>query len=159
MAICPATTVRNSASSALKAFSSRRPSPKTPSARPRLTSGMLQRDFDPEEYAIIAGEGLKSLCSIPLVNRGRALGVLGLGRRDENAFSADDAEFLTVVAGQIAIAVENAFSYREISELKDKLAQEKLYLEEEIRSEMAFEHIIGTSSPLKHVLELVETVP
>jgi formate hydrogenlyase transcriptional activator len=115
-------------------------------------------DFDPEEYAIIAGEGLKSLCSIPLVNRGRALGVLGLGRRDENAFSADDAEFLTVVAGQIAIAVENAFSYREISELKDKLAQEKLYLEEEIRSEMAFEQIIGTSPPLKHVLELVETV-
>src|SRR5260370_618666 len=95
-------------------------------------------DFDPKEYAIIAGAALKSLCSIPLVNRGRALGVLGLGRRDENAFSADDAEFLTVVARQIAIAVENAFSYRELSELKDKLAQEQLYLEGEIRSQMAY---------------------
>ncbi|HEV7514059.1 MAG TPA: sigma 54-interacting transcriptional regulator, partial [Candidatus Acidoferrum sp.] len=77
---------------------------------------------------------------------------------EENAFSEEDAEFLTVAAGQIAIAVENALAYREISELKDKLAQEKLYLEEEIRSEMNFEQIIGTSATLKHVLELVETV-
>ena len=46
----------------------------------------------------------------------------------------------------------------EISQLKDKLAQEKLYLEEEIRSEMDFENIIGNSPALKHVLELVETV-
>src|ERR1700739_147015 len=42
--------------------------------------------------------------------------------------------------------------------MKDKLAQEKLYLEEEIRSEMGFEQIIGNSAALKHVLELVETV-
>jgi formate hydrogenlyase transcriptional activator len=49
-------------------------------------------------------------------------------------------------------------AYHEISQLKDKLAQEKLYLEEEIRSEMNFENIIGNSPPLKHVLELVETV-
>jgi formate hydrogenlyase transcriptional activator len=49
-------------------------------------------------------------------------------------------------------------AYDEISELKDKLAQEKLYLEEEIRSEMNFENIIGNSPALKHVLQLVETV-
>jgi formate hydrogenlyase transcriptional activator len=126
--------------------------------RPVISNHIEAGDFGSEEYAIIAGEGLKSLCSIPLVNRGRALGVLVLCRREENAFSEEDTEFLTVAAGQIAIAVENALAYREISELKDKLAQEKLYLEEEIRSEMDFQHIIGTSSPLKHVLELVETV-
>ena len=49
-------------------------------------------------------------------------------------------------------------AYREIAELKDKLAQEKLYLEEEIRSEMSFENIVGNSPALKHVLDLVETV-
>jgi formate hydrogenlyase transcriptional activator len=126
--------------------------------KPVILNHIEAGDVGPEEYAIIAGEGLKSICYIPLVNRGRALGVLGLGRREENAFSEDDAEFLTVAAGQIATAVENALAYREISELKDKLAQEKLYLEEEIRNEMNFEEIIGTSAPLKHVLELVETV-
>jgi formate hydrogenlyase transcriptional activator len=126
--------------------------------KPVILNHIEAGDLGREEYAIIAGEGLKSLCNIPLVSRGRALGVLGLGRREENAFSEEDAEFLTVAAGQIAIAVENALAYREISELKDKLAQEKLYLEEEIRSEMNFEQIIGTSATLKHVLELVETV-
>jgi formate hydrogenlyase transcriptional activator len=83
---------------------------------------------------------------------------LCLARKEDNFFSEHDAEFLTEVAGQVAIAIENALAYREISELKDKLAQEKLYLEEEIRSELNFEHIIGSSPALKQVLELVETV-
>jgi formate hydrogenlyase transcriptional activator len=126
--------------------------------KPVILNHIEAGDVGPEDQAIIAGEGIKSLCFVPLVNRGRALGILGLGRREENAFSEDDAEFLTVAAGQVAVAVENALAYREISELKDKLAQEKLYLEEEFRSEMGFEQIIGTSPPLKHVLELVETV-
>ncbi len=46
-------------------------------------------------------------------------------------------------AGQIAIAVDNALAYEEILKLKDKLAQEKVYLEDEIRSEMHFEQIVG----------------
>jgi len=108
-------------------------------------------------YVVLA-EGLKAVCLIPLVNRGRALGMLGIGRIGESAFTPSDVEFLTRVSGQIAIALENALAYQEISDLKDRLAEEKLYLEEEIRSEMNFENIIGTSPALKHVLELVETV-
>src|SRR3979411_600139 len=107
---------------------------------------------------MVVGYGLKSSSIVRLVNRGRALGVLCLARKKESSFSDHDAEFLTEVAGQVAIAIENAMAYREISELKDRLAQEKLYLEEEIRSELNFEHIIGSSPALKQVLELVETV-
>jgi formate hydrogenlyase transcriptional activator len=92
------------------------------------------------------------------VTRGRALGHLSLARTTATTFAPEDVEFLAEAAGQIAIAIENAMAYHEISELKDKLAQEKLYLEEEIRSEMNFENIIGNSPALKHVLELVETV-
>jgi formate hydrogenlyase transcriptional activator len=66
-------------------------------------------------------------------------------------------DFLTQASGQIAIAIENALAYQEISELKDKLVQEKVYLEQEFRSEMGFEQIIGNSPTLKHVLQLVET--
>jgi len=55
-----------------------------------------------------------------------------------------------------SLALESA--YREIAELKDKLAQEKLYLEDEIRGELDFEGIVGQSSALRHVLNLVETV-
>src|SRR5712671_2331285 len=103
-------------------------------------------------------EGLRAYCAIPLVNRGRALGILAILRTTEAPFSQEDINFLSRASGQIAIAIENACAYHEISQLKDKLAQEKLYLEEEIRSEMSFENIIGNSPALKHVLELVETV-
>src|SRR5213595_4089590 len=111
-----------------------------------------------EGYRLAAAESVKSACFIPLVNRGRALGDLMIVRKTEGTFTAEDVDFLSQAAGQIAIAIENALVYREISELKDKLAQEKLYLEEEIRSEMDFEQIVGSSAALKHVLQLVETV-
>jgi formate hydrogenlyase transcriptional activator len=126
--------------------------------KPVIVNQFDPAEFGPENYQIALGEGLKTLCVAPLVNRGRAIGVLCLGRKEDNSFSEHDAEFLAEVAGQVAIAIENALAYREISELKDKLAQEKLYLEEEIRSELNFEHIIGSSPALKQVLELVETV-
>ena len=109
-------------------------------------------------YELVIAEGVQNFCVIPLVNRGRALGTLALARVTEGSFTPEDVEFLSQAAGQIAIAIENALAYGEISELKDKLAQEKVYLEEEIRSEMHFEQIVGSSPALKHVLELVETV-
>ncbi|HZC34139.1 MAG TPA: sigma 54-interacting transcriptional regulator, partial [Chthoniobacterales bacterium] len=107
---------------------------------------------------IAAAEGIKAQCIIPLVNRDRVLGILCPARTTETPFVPEDVDFLNRASGQIAIAIENALAYHEISELKDKLAQEKLYLEEEIRSDSGFERIIGKSTALKHVLQLVETV-
>jgi formate hydrogenlyase transcriptional activator len=113
--------------------------------------------LDPPDSVAVA-EGLKSLCFLPLVSRNRALGVLGLGRRQEQPFTPDDVEFLTQVANQAAIAIENALAYRQIAELKDQLAHEKLYLEDELRSERNFEDIVGKSAALRRVLQQVETV-
>src|SRR6184192_796557 len=103
-------------------------------------------------------EGIKTQCIIPLVNRDRILGLLCPSRTTETPFVPEDVDFLSRASGQIAIAIENALAYHEISELKDKLAQEKLYLEEEIRSDSGFERIIGKSAPLQHILKLVDTV-
>jgi len=112
----------------------------------------------PEWYERSVGEGFKAHCRVPLVNRGRALGLLCLARRNEHLFNEDDTDFLSQASGQIAVAVQNALAYREISELKEKIAREKVYLEEEIRSEINFEQIHGDSPALKRVLELVEKV-
>jgi formate hydrogenlyase transcriptional activator len=79
-------------------------------------------------------------------------------RLHKNAFTPQDLEFLSQIAGQVSIAIDNALAYREITELKDKLTQEKLYLEDEIRSEMNFEEIIGNSPVLLQVLRQVEAV-
>ena len=92
---------------------------------------------------IAAAEGMKAFCLIPLVSRGRFLGILSILRTTETPFTPEDVDLLTQASGQIAIAVENALAYHEISELKNKLAQEKLYLEEEE----------------KKLRELIETIP
>jgi formate hydrogenlyase transcriptional activator len=119
-----------------------------------LTSAQLALHVSTE----IRAEALKAGCALPLISRGRTLGVLTFGSRVENSIRPEDVDFLLRAAGQLAIAIENALAYREIAELKDKLAQEKLYLEDEIRGELDFEGIVGQSSALRHVLNLVETV-
>jgi formate hydrogenlyase transcriptional activator len=126
--------------------------------KPVVVDMRERNELTSEASAIVAAEGIKALCNIPLVNRGRAVGILSILRTTETPFSPGDVDFLSRASGQVAIAIENALAYRQICELKDKLAQEKLYLEEEIRSEMNFENIIGNSPALKNVLELVETV-
>ena len=115
-------------------------------------------DYSKTEDTRIASTGIKSGCTAPLLFRDRALGVLSIKSLRENAFSAEDAELFGQVAKQVAIAVENALAYREIETLKNKLEEEKLYLEEEIRTEYNFEEIIGNSLALKRVLQNVETV-
>jgi len=127
--------------------------------KPTIANTSNPDDFGPEvqaHNALLTEE--KIVCNIPLVNRGRALGLLRIGRTAARPYGADEIDFLRQVGGQIAIAIENALAYEEITRLKDKLAEEKLYLEEEFRSEMGFEQIIGSSPALKHVLQLVETV-
>jgi formate hydrogenlyase transcriptional activator len=95
---------------------------------------------------------------LPLSGRNRVLGTLGLVRAEHTPYSKDEIDFLTRVSSQIALAVENALAYREISELKDKLAQEKLYLEEEIRIDRRTDDVIGDGPVLREVLRQVEVV-
>src|SRR6202171_1181836 len=107
---------------------------------------------------MVRAEALESGCALPLISRNRTVGVLTLASRVENSVSREDVDFLLRAAGQVAIAIENALAYREIAELKDKLAQEKLYLEEEVRTTAGFDGIVGDSSALPPVFELGETV-
>jgi formate hydrogenlyase transcriptional activator len=107
------------------------------------------------KYTLHAEVG--TLCILPLVSRGRVLGTFGVVKYQENAFAGDCA-FLSQIANQVAIAVENACAFGKIRELKDQLSKEKLYLEDEIRTEMNFAQIIGNSASLRRVLKQVETV-
>jgi formate hydrogenlyase transcriptional activator len=145
------TTERNDVSPAVQAVSTRQPIVFGEHELRRLAAssrGARQ----------LVEKGVRSFCCIPLLSRGRILGALNLGRFDPNAFSTDDVELLTQVTGQIAIAVDNSLAYREIAELKEKLNTEKLYLEDEIRTDRNFEDIIGESSALRQVLEQVTIV-
>jgi formate hydrogenlyase transcriptional activator len=107
---------------------------------------------------LISQEGFQSLCLLPLIRSNHVLGVLSVARLRKDSFTEPDVVFLLQIAGQVAIAIDNALAYRKISELSNKLAQEKLYLEDEIRSELYFEEIVGNSAVLRRVLRQVEAV-
>jgi formate hydrogenlyase transcriptional activator len=124
--------------------------------KPYMARGSELDQYPNEVVRTLQAEGLQSVCCVPLIHHGRTFGTLNLSSRRPDAFTAADVELLQPVGAQIAIAVENALAFKEIDALKDKLAVEKLYLEEEIRSEFNFEEIIGESAALKRALAQVE---
>jgi formate hydrogenlyase transcriptional activator len=126
--------------------------------QPLLARGAEIDRFSNEIIRTLRSEGVQTICCVPLITQGRTLGTLNLASRREDAFPPEDVEILQQVSAQIAIAVENALAFKQIDALKDKLAEEKLYLEEEIRSEFNFEEIVGDSAALKRALAQVEVV-
>jgi formate hydrogenlyase transcriptional activator len=123
-----------------------------------ISRGAELEQYPSEVVRLLRAEGLQVICCIPLSNRGRTFGTLNLASRRMDVFSSADIELVQQVAAQIAIAVENAIAFKEIDALKDKLAEEKLYLEEEIRSAFNFEEIIGDSPAIRRALAQVELV-
>jgi formate hydrogenlyase transcriptional activator len=99
-----------------------------------------------------------SRCCLPLTTARRRLGGLVFSSGQKGAYDAADLEFLQHVANQVAVAVENTLAFEEIQALKDKLYTEKVYLEEEIRTDHNFDKIVGASAALRRVLKEVETV-
>ena len=112
----------------------------------------------PPDLKAAAAAGWRSGACIPLIARDRKLGVLGLASYRDDAFARIDGELLVNIAGQVAMAVENVLQYRQIESLKNVLASEKGYLEEEIKTQYNFAEIVGQSNALRQVLKQVETV-
>jgi len=106
--------------------------------KPVLVNAGDLEGFHSEFAKQLKAEGVRSACLLPLITPSRILGTLNLGSGRDGNFTEADVELLSQVASQIAIALENALAFREIEELEDKLAKEKLYLEEEIRTEHNF---------------------
>jgi len=126
------------------------------SGQPFVARGAEIDQYENEIIRTLRSAGVQSVCCVPLITHGRVIGTLNVASRRTDAFSTEDIELLRQVSAQIAIAVENALAFKEIDALKNKLAEEKLYLEEEIRSELNFEEIIGESPALKRALAQVE---
>ena len=106
----------------------------------------------------ILAEGLKSAYCLPLISHDRPLGTLVVASLTDEIFPEKDARLLQNVANQIAIAVENSLAFRQVVDRANKLSEEKLYLQDEIRTEYNFEEIIGDSAALKRVLDQIQTV-
>lgn len=126
--------------------------------KPLLVDHLEADRFPSAAARNLVAEGLRSIVCVPLQARGRTLGSLNVASFRPAAFSGDDVNLLSQIGNEIAIALENALVYSQVEELKNRLAQEKLYLENEIRTAYDFEEIVGESAAIRRVLRDVETV-
>jgi formate hydrogenlyase transcriptional activator len=125
---------------------------------PMIFSKHQMQNFEAEIAKNFLAEGLRSLCCVPLVRPKGALGVLVLGSTRAHAFQPEDLSVLNQLATQLAVGLENQRTATEIEALRQRLAEERKYLEGEIRSEGRFTEIVGDSPALKQVLDQVATV-
>jgi len=118
---------------------------------------LIRRNLDKEKESsterLLAEQGVRSICVAPLIVAGKSIGTLNLASNRADEYSDADGALLQEVANQVALAVENMKAYEEIRALHAKLEKENVYLREEIRSEYNFREIVGSSAPLREVLE------
>ncbi len=127
-------------------------------ARPILADFADRRPLAMAFATHVTDKNLRSGCFLPLSTPRRVIGTLNLASIREGCFQERDLDLLEQVASQVALAIENALAFRDITELKNRLAREKLYLEDEIRGQLDFEEIVGQSRALKKVLAQVRSV-
>ena len=128
------------------------------SREPLLLSRLDTKRFPSEATRYLAAAGIKSVCCVPLIGRDHLLGTLGVFSKQEAAFTEKHLRMVAQLANHVSTALDNALAFRHITELRDRLEEEKRYLEEELRTEYGFEAIIGENPELKRVLKQVETV-
>jgi len=104
----------------------------------------------------IAENKLQSFAGHPLIFKDELLGVVALFSRSIKV--EEEFEQLAIFANQAATAIKNAQLFGEVEELKNQLKTKNEFLQEEIELTQNFEHIIGTSAPIKEVLQQVEQV-
>jgi formate hydrogenlyase transcriptional activator len=140
------------------------PMEQTPAAR-AYVEGVTKQFRRAEMSAInssftrnLLNQGIESVLCLPLRDARQVIGIMNVGTVRAEAFSEIERTLLQEVAAQIAISLENARAYREIEHLRDRLEEEKHYLEGEIETELNFEEIIGESPLLKRALSQARTV-
>ncbi|HSW39049.1 MAG TPA: sigma 54-interacting transcriptional regulator [Acidobacteriota bacterium] len=126
--------------------------------RPVLMNTIDFDRFPSPYYRHYAEAGFRSSCSIPLISPNSTLGTLELARRSGRPFSADDVELIMQIGRQIALALENALAYRELSEMKERLAVEKLYLENEIIFDRNIGEMLGESPAFQSIVKNIQIV-
>jgi formate hydrogenlyase transcriptional activator len=126
--------------------------------QPLIFSRLADAARWPRYLEKVAPLGPKSLCILPLTTARSRLGTLVFVSKEEGTYDGVDLDFLGRVAKQVAVAFENALAFDCIEKLKERLEKEKVYLEEEIRSENNFEEIVGENAGLRRVLKEIETV-
>ena len=131
-----------------------------------VISDFRTEDRWPAGTKVVLGEyGCHSAVYFPMTTSRQRVGVMTFLARPPNAFDPAEVDLLGRVADQVAVAVENILHHeeaerlrREVERQRDRLAREKIYLQDEVRAEYDTDEIVGRSDAIKQVLEQVRIV-
>lgn len=77
---------------------------------------LLVKDVENDpRYIAGPSEGMRSELAVPLIARGRVIGVLDIESEVPNAFTAEDIYLLTAVAGQVSTAIEVSQQHEQVA--------------------------------------------
>src|SRR5688572_33168355 len=85
---------------------------------------VLVSDVSQDERYINLVPDVRSELAIPLLLKDRCIGVFDLESPELDAFTKRDVEILTLLAGQAAVAIENAQLYGEVRKNEERLEKE-----------------------------------
>jgi formate hydrogenlyase transcriptional activator len=116
------------------------------------------RERFPTTFEVMRQERMESLCALPLVTGERCRGVLFFMAAAAGAYEHLQRGFLEQVAGAVAVALDDCLAHEEVRQLRDRLAAENVYLQEEIRQEHNFGDFVGESPDMKRMLSRIDAV-
>jgi Nif-specific regulatory protein len=100
----------------------------------------------------------RSMICIPLNTSKARIGVLYALNKSEGTFTDHEARLLEVLAGPIAVSIENARLYGELKQHADHLASENVRLKAEVQNRFNLQGVIGSCPAMEKVFNLVEKV-
>ncbi len=102
--------------------------------------------------------GVRRYVLTPMIAQGRVLGALLVGSTDPHPPLRIDVWLYETIALQVGLAIENTRQFRRLQEASEKLAQQNIYLREEIRIEQVHGQMVGRSPALEKVRQAIARV-
>lgn len=126
--------------------------------RKTYESNDLQRQVAFELDTRLRDAGARRYAVAPMFVRGRIIGGFLFGTGDPHPALTTDVWLYENIALQLALAIDNALQFEELKRLTERLAQQNVYLREEISTEHNVEGMIGRSQAIRRVFDEIARV-
>lgn len=130
-------------------------------AAPRWTADyQAERRFRHDDIADTAAraENMRGLLGVPLRLRGRVLGALFVGKRQERDFTEHEVTLASALAAHAAIAIENANAISNLNAANDQLARRTEELEQTLRWDQRLTRVVLTGGSVEELLAEISSM-
>ena len=135
------------------------------SGKPLIFCNGYFKGLNPSLFVYCKSRGIQSCIVIPILPRGKLRALLIIFSSRNEAFGEDQMPFFSAFAEQAGVTLGNACLFEEVvgekynaEEVSKQLEKENSYLREKIHDDFLNTFVIGKSTSMKEVIDLVEKV-